>query len=192
LDEATRLFAERGYEGTSMADLAERVGLRKASLFHHFASKEQLRRAVLERLIQRVSSAVTNEMDASASKSFAERLDALTDAVIGMLGEQPYAARLLIREVMEWGPTGGGALRDALVEALSVGVKFIAAGQQSGTLAPGDPKQVMASVMGVQLLPFAMGALMEQFIGHAPWTAEFVAQRRAAVRAQLRAMLIKS
>jgi AcrR family transcriptional regulator len=174
-----------------MADLAERVGLRKASLFHHFASKEQLRRAVLERLVQRVSTAVTNEMGASASRSFSERLDALTDAVVGMLGEQPYAARLLIREVMEWGPSGGGALRDALVEALSVGEKFVAAGQQSGALLPGDPKQVMASVMGVHLLPFAMGGLMEQFMGHAPWTAEFVAERRTAVRLQLRAMLLK-
>ena len=36
LEAATRLFAERGYEGASMADLAELVGLRKASLFHHY------------------------------------------------------------------------------------------------------------------------------------------------------------
>ena len=39
LDQATQLFAERGYEGTSMADLAERVALRKASLFHHFGEQ---------------------------------------------------------------------------------------------------------------------------------------------------------
>ena len=45
--EATRLFAERGYEGASMGDLAERVGLRKASLFHHFASKDVLYATVL-------------------------------------------------------------------------------------------------------------------------------------------------
>ena len=49
LDQATQLFAERGYEGTSMADFAERVALRKASLFHHFASKEALYVEVLAR-----------------------------------------------------------------------------------------------------------------------------------------------
>ena len=54
LDEATRLFAERGYDGTSMSDLAASVGLRKASLFHHFASKEELKSAVLDRLVREV------------------------------------------------------------------------------------------------------------------------------------------
>src|ERR1700759_5549487 len=92
LDEATRLFAERGYEGTSMADLAETVGLRKASLFHHFASKELLYAAVLERLVDEVGAAIAKAM--LAEGDFACRLDALCDAITVVLGEQPFAARL--------------------------------------------------------------------------------------------------
>jgi TetR/AcrR family transcriptional regulator, cholesterol catabolism regulator len=39
---AARLFAERGYQGTSLADLAEELGVQKPSLYHHIASKEDL------------------------------------------------------------------------------------------------------------------------------------------------------
>jgi AcrR family transcriptional regulator len=40
--EAARLFAERGYHGTSMGDLAEAVGVQKASLYSHTGSKQEL------------------------------------------------------------------------------------------------------------------------------------------------------
>src|SRR5213593_4896436 len=39
---AARLFAEKGYQGTSLADLAEELGVQKPSLYHHIASKEDL------------------------------------------------------------------------------------------------------------------------------------------------------
>ena len=39
---AARLFAERGYQGTSLADLAGALGVQKPSLYHHIASKEDL------------------------------------------------------------------------------------------------------------------------------------------------------
>ncbi len=39
---AARLFAERGYQGTSLADLARELGVQKPSLYHHIASKEDL------------------------------------------------------------------------------------------------------------------------------------------------------
>jgi AcrR family transcriptional regulator len=39
---AARLFAEKGYQGTSLADLAEELGVQKPSLYHHIDSKEDL------------------------------------------------------------------------------------------------------------------------------------------------------
>jgi AcrR family transcriptional regulator len=101
LDIATALFAERGYEGTSMNDVAERVGMRKASLFYHFTTKDALYEAVLDRLVSRV--AVPLGVAYSSDGTFAERLDTAADALTTVLGERPFAARLLLREAMDWG-----------------------------------------------------------------------------------------
>jgi AcrR family transcriptional regulator len=42
LDTAARLFGERGYDGASVRDIAEQVGLLPGSIYHHFSSKDDL------------------------------------------------------------------------------------------------------------------------------------------------------
>lgn len=49
LQQATQLFWERGYEGTSLSDLAEAMGIASASIYHAFGSKADLFRQVMER-----------------------------------------------------------------------------------------------------------------------------------------------
>jgi TetR/AcrR family transcriptional regulator, cholesterol catabolism regulator len=53
LDEAERLFRTRGYNSVTMRDIAREVGIRQASLYYHFSSKEQLFVAVTERMFER-------------------------------------------------------------------------------------------------------------------------------------------
>ena len=50
LDEALVMFAENGYRGTNLRDLAVRLGLSKSALYKHYASKEAIWNALLDRM----------------------------------------------------------------------------------------------------------------------------------------------
>ena len=57
LAEARRLFTERGFEATSIDDIAEAAGVAKGAVYHHFASKEAVFQRVLEDLQAEIASA---------------------------------------------------------------------------------------------------------------------------------------
>ena len=48
LEVALDLFVEQGYDKTSLREIAEQVGVTKAALYYHFASKEAILRALME------------------------------------------------------------------------------------------------------------------------------------------------
>ncbi|MGD0677498.1 MAG: TetR/AcrR family transcriptional regulator [Polyangiaceae bacterium] len=188
LDVATHLFAERGYEGTSMNDVAERVGMRKASLFYHFATKDSLYESVLERLIQRLATALSAAYDGSGS--FGERLEAAADVLATVLAQRPFAARLLMREAIDWGPTVRGGAVGPLMRALEASAAFIRAGQDAGEFIAGDAKQIVLTTFGVHFLPFAIGQVVERYVGTSPFDPGFVAARCAEIRKNVRQILV--
>ncbi len=51
LNKAAALFREKGYERTTVRDLAAAVGIQSGSIFHHFKSKEAILKAVMEEVI---------------------------------------------------------------------------------------------------------------------------------------------
>jgi AcrR family transcriptional regulator len=63
LDVSVQLFAERGFDGTSMADLAEAAGVTKPVLYQHFRSK----RALYSELLEEVSHLLVNEVEKAAA-----------------------------------------------------------------------------------------------------------------------------
>ena len=52
LDVALELFAEQGYEKTSLREIAERLDVTKAALYYHFASKEALLAGIVDSLVE--------------------------------------------------------------------------------------------------------------------------------------------
>jgi TetR/AcrR family transcriptional regulator, cholesterol catabolism regulator len=63
LDEAARLFRTKGFEGTSVRDIARAVGILPGSLYCHFETKEALLVAVYVKGVQQISEAVQAAMD---------------------------------------------------------------------------------------------------------------------------------
>jgi AcrR family transcriptional regulator len=91
---AVRVFTERGYDGTSMGDLAAASGLSKSSIYHHVESKEQLLRLALERAVEPLF-AVTREPGATEGPAI-RRLEHVVRREVQVLAEQlPYVTLLL-------------------------------------------------------------------------------------------------
>jgi AcrR family transcriptional regulator len=84
LDKALRLFWEKGYEGTSLSDLTDAMGINRPSLYAAFGNKESLFRKALERYESGPAAYVMRSLDASSAKAVVEGLfegtiDLLTD-----------------------------------------------------------------------------------------------------------------
>ena len=52
LETALELFAQNGYLGTSMNDIAARLGITKAALYKHYAGKQEILKRIVERMDQ--------------------------------------------------------------------------------------------------------------------------------------------
>jgi len=92
---AARLFAEQGYQGTSLADLAEELGVQKPSLYHHIASKEDL----LWEVASEGARAFHEALDAvPAEAPAAERIRLAMRAHLAVVAGQLDVATVFVRE----------------------------------------------------------------------------------------------
>jgi AcrR family transcriptional regulator len=92
---AARLFAEKGYQGTSLADLAEELGVQKPSLYHHIASKEDLLWEVASEGAAAFHAALDGVPD---DRPTVERIRLALRAHLGVVGGQLDVATVFVRE----------------------------------------------------------------------------------------------
>jgi AcrR family transcriptional regulator len=93
--EAARLFAEKGYHGTSIGDLAEAMGVQKASLYHHIESKAELLWEVARDGAEAFHAALDAVPDTLRP---VEKIRAALRAHLRVVGEQLDIATVFVRE----------------------------------------------------------------------------------------------
>lgn len=93
---AVALFNERGYEATSVADLARELGVTKSAVFHHVSSKEELLAAALDEALDGLTRAVAAAADDEGA-SATERLRATVAESVRILAAHLPAVTLLLR-----------------------------------------------------------------------------------------------
>lgn len=93
---AIGLFNERGYDATSVADLARELGLSKSAIFHHVSSKEDLLAAALDEALEGLTAAAESASAASTASAH-ERLRATVAESVRILAAHLPAVTLLLR-----------------------------------------------------------------------------------------------
>ena len=171
---ATRLFADRGYHRTSLHEVAAEVGIQKASIFHHFASKDALYRAVLEDGRGQGEALVRSALDGEGGWS--ERVHALLDAYIGWVAAHPEQTKILLRQSLGDAPEDydGGSDSDRLLEFVAA---FIDVGQGPSAFPSVAARTLVLGVMGMVVSFFTSAPVV------APgWFAELGDDRVARLR----------
>lgn len=95
LDAAEQLFLDQGFHGTSVDDLGAAAGISGPGLYRHFASKDALLMAVLDRIWAQLRPAI----DAAAGQAPDAALSTLLEAQLELVMGQPSALVLLVREL---------------------------------------------------------------------------------------------
>lgn len=145
LGAATRLFAAQGYGATSLAEIAEAVGVRKASLLYHFPSKEALHQRVLDNLLSHWNETLPRLLEAVAGE---DRFDALLEETVRFFLADRDRARLLMREALDRPDAMRARLRVAVRPWMNVIAASIVRGQEHGELrADADPEAYLVQVI---------------------------------------------
>ena len=186
LESAAEAFAELGYVGASMSKIAARVGMRKSSLFHHFASKDALYDEVFSTVLDGLDALLASAL--ATPGGFELQLDRLSEALTEHLGENPAVARLLLRELTSRGPVLDRPGRARIQTSLAATAAFLETGMTSGVIARQDPAHLALSVVGMHLTWFAAPEVSSAVTGLDVFDPRAVSERTAAISVQVRRM----
>lgn len=161
LDEALRSFGTKGYEATTLDDLAARLGVTKQAILHHFRSKERL----LEAVIDAAADELETVFDAARRPVGGvpwDRVESATRAAFAVAARRPELLGL-IREAGRLGPPATTRLATRLQPLMDEAGAFIDDRVAAGAFRAVDTRMLLlaayAAVVGVATESEVMRAL---------------------------------
>lgn len=145
---AARLFAERGYAGTSLSDIADAVGLNRASLYYYVKRKDEL----LERLVDAATGDATAALREIRSRPDLDPLAKLREIARASVLRQalhPHRLRMVVKSETELPPALAEAHAKGRRAVLDELAALLDEGMRAGYFRSGDPRVAALGLIGL-------------------------------------------
>ena len=181
---AMAAFGTRGYEATSLDDLARELGIRKQTILYWFPSKD----ALLEAVVDRCGDEVTGRLErglAGAGDGFG-RVEAIVRVMFRLAARHPTMLGFL-REVTRLGPPTSTRLLGQLEPLVARAAGFLEAEMDAGRMRRRDPRLLLLAAYSM-VTGLATEVEVLRAFGEEPTLASLI-RRRDELLALLRAGL---
>jgi AcrR family transcriptional regulator len=166
LDAASREFAEHGFAGARVDEIARRAGINKALLYYHVGNKQAIYTAVLVRNFDRVAKGIVSSSVTGGSAS--DRLGRLASGIAAVLRDNPDHPRIMLREFASAGENLEPEVLDRVVTILGAVRRLLAEGVDDGELRNTDPVLTHITLIGASLFLAAVAPLRDTLAGLMP------------------------
>lgn len=138
LNEASTLFAEGGYEGTSIRGIAKACGITEAAIYRHYSSKAQLYEEVIRaKASQHDIAGMLAAMD--VDETIEGALRSVAYAVLELAKSDPELMRLMTSNSLDSGPVGPILFREIRLPFIEFVAGELARRMETGEIRPVDP-----------------------------------------------------
>jgi TetR/AcrR family transcriptional regulator len=142
--EAVKVFAECGYEGTSIAAIAENAGLSKQNLMYYYPSKQALYQRVLDDVLDDWLERMSHLADTDQEPR--DVLRAYIQAKIAFSREQPWASRVYAMEVISGAQLYGDKIRERVVPLVRKDIEVFERWIAAGKIAPVNATHLLFAI----------------------------------------------
>lgn len=151
---ATEVFAEKGFDGAGVDEIARRAGVNKAMLYYHVGDKAALYGAVVIEFLNLMRAAIAESLAGLTDSR--DKIRAMQHAFIRTFDAAPHYPRLMQREIADGGAHLPAEALAGMAGVMALTRSIVAEGRSAGTLR--DVHPLLAHLMVVSTSMFVMNA----------------------------------
>ena len=184
---AETVFAEKGFKGTTVREVAKRANVHNSLIFYYFKNKSVLYEAVFESLFDQMEELVQYSMNLDM-----DRLGILKEIVFGIidfLATHRNLTIILVRELMENGRVAQKTSQEYFKPVYQTVVEFLSEGGREAIFRNVDPVHFMQSSVAMLVFYFINESFIRAMGLRNPYSSREIEKRKNEVWRQIRSIL---